>query len=226
MIRILGTVSAMLATAAAMAADCRVGVLSQRAAHCRQVQQVVAVQHHAVQQVVALQPVQVAVPVGAYYQVGQQVREQANEDRIALRVMQLLQPHLEQLRQPLAAPQAMTQPQWTPPPQPVTGCPTGTCPAPQPAAQPQPQQPPPPQPAATGSDIESRTWTYLKNSCVRCHNPNKASGGVDLSTLELARQQSCRVFKVVYSGTMPKGGPKPTDPEAALVLEWFLAIDD
>ena len=157
--------------------------------------------HVVAKQVVAVQ--QVVAPVAyapyTYYAVGQELRQDAVEERIAIKVAKLL-----------AA-------------QPVKQAATGPCPC-VPAGseaargvQPQPT----PVPA---SDIEAQAIAVFQQSCVKCHNANKADGGLDLTNIEAARERACKIYGLVNVGVMPKGG-SVSDADAEVLARWWLSVE-
>jgi len=74
----------------------------------------------------------------------------------------------------------------------------------------------------------------LKDKCLRCHNGPSGAGGLDLSgdlTALAGLKQVVRshphdsvLFKRVADGTMPKGGPKLTNNEQALIRDWIMSL--
>lgn len=69
--------------------------------------------------------------------------------------------------------------------------------------------------------------TYLGNSCVKCHDAQvaKAKGGghtfFNLNQFIGTPEQQWAISKAIRTGTMPKGGPKASNEEYDVVLQFM-----
>ena len=83
--------------------------------------------------------------------------------------------------------------------------------------------------AQQSGDLPARAASLLSARCIRCHNSEKRSGGVDLSTRALAvstgaisEGTSARVAAVAAEGKMPPDG-KLSAAEVKLLKDWTLS---
>lgn len=160
--------------------------------------------HVVAKQVVAVAQVQYAAPLVAqtYYAVGQELRQDAIEERIAAKVAKLMQA------------QQVTQPQAV----------TGPCPCVPAGSEAARGVQPQPTPAGPASDIETQAIAVFNRSCVQCHNVTKADGGLDLTNIEAARASACKIYGLVNVGVMPKGGTV-SDADAEVLARWWLSVE-
>lgn len=82
-------------------------------------------------------------------------------------------------------------------------------------------------------EVVELNFDFLKKKifdpkCNTCHGPDGEAFYVDLTTREevlrrvnLAEPDKSRIYKAVFSGRMPQGGPRMPDDEIAMILKWI-----
>ena len=87
---------------------------------------------------------------------------------------------------------------------------------------------PKPKAAPVVNTLESKVSAFFRRSCVRCHQPGKASGGLDLTNMAAAESVACEIFALVNTGQMPPpndaAAVKPTVADAQLLGSWYLDV--
>lgn len=79
-----------------------------------------------------------------------------------------------------------------------------------------PATPPADQPNAAGDKFRG---VLERNSCLKCHNAEKKSGGLDLSG-EVSEVVRWRAYNAVLTGAMPQGGVPVGDAEVDQFRQW------
>src|SRR5687767_2379438 len=92
--------------------------------------------------------------------------------------------------------------------------------------------------AADKATFQDDLWPLLENHCVRCHNPDKRKGDLDLSTyngalkggasgavVQSGNADASKIFKAVTHAeepTMPPNKPKLPEKELDVFKRWIM----
>ena len=90
--------------------------------------------------------------------------------------------------------------------------------------QPGVEQPVGEQPIGVETDtlgFEIAATVMARNRCMECHSEAKGNrGGINLETYLTTKPLAARILSAMVSGAMPKGGPRVSDADIAIIQAW------